>query len=101
QYLGYTVYYPKGSILLYLHRYNPDNNFLYKDTIGTATIKDDNRFFSWKTFFAGGVSTETFIDPKVRMHAGVALVQVRNPLYLVKAKTEYNFNASLGIKYLF
>jgi hypothetical protein len=103
QYLSYSVYYPKGKTTVFVHRFNPDNNYVYKDSVQTASTAaaDMTKFLSWKTFFGGGIESDFFITKNLRVSPGIGLYQYRNSLYSQWAKVLYNVRGVLGIGYNF
>ena len=86
QYLAFKLYYPKGDTLLFLHRYNPDNNFLFKEAIYDLSTGDkgDLHKRTWnyyKGVLAIGINTDYFILDSLRLSGGFAYVRIMNPLY--------------------
>ena len=116
QYAGFELYYQKGKTSFFLHRFNPDNNFLFRESITTGTMikstgtkdtewQSDLHDRTWN-FFRGelvlGVSTEFFVMPELNLGAGFVYDYIVNPLYN-QAETKYtkwhNFQFSFTVKY--
>ena len=109
QYLGVKFYYPKGTTLLYIHRYNPDNNFLFKEAIYDVSTGDEGNLHKrtwnfYKGIFAVGTNTEYFVTDNIRLGSGLSYVRVVNPLYN-QASEKYlvwnNFQLIFTAKYNF
>ncbi|MCR4734989.1 MAG: capsule assembly Wzi family protein [Treponema sp.] len=107
QYLGFKIYYPKGTSLLYIHRYNPDNNFLFKDAIysiagGENDVLHKTTWNFYKGILSIGATSNYFIKDSLDLSAGITYSRIVNPLYN-QAETKYkllhNVMFSLGLKY--
>ena len=82
QYLGYTAYFPRGSASFYLHRYNPDNDFLLRFTTPVVDYPTDNIYgVNFKAVLAIGVSVAYFVTTNTSASAGAAYVEISDPLY--------------------
>lgn len=109
QYLAFKLYYPKGSSAFYVHRYNPDNNFLFKEAIYDISTGGDgdlhNRTWNfYKGILALGVNTDYFINNNFILSGEVSYVRVVNPVYNQSSKKYLvwnNFELSFGAKYNF
>ncbi len=83
QYLGFKLYYPKGYTNLYVHRQNPDNDYIYAisidgydpDADATAHIKDI------KAIFAVGLNSGYYVSRNMLVSAGAAWMLIENPEY--------------------
>jgi hypothetical protein len=86
QYLGFKVYYPKGSSLFFIHRNNPDNNFLYSKAIYAAA---DGRnleyqyFHTWKANLNIGIATNYYIMKNLSLGGGIVYNLICNPYYFM------------------
>lgn len=49
QFLGYKVFFPRGYLMLFYHRFAPDNNYIYNMTIGKAL---DSHSDEYKKYYA-------------------------------------------------
>ena len=103
QYLSYTVFYPKGKTAIFVHRYNPDNNYLFKDTVHTAsTVEEDAaKFIGWKTFFGYGIQSVYFLAKQWEIRPGISLFEYKNYKYSDYVKLKYNVTAIFSLKYSF
>ena len=109
QYLAFKLYYPKGISLLYIHRYNPDNNFLFKEAIYSVSTGDNGDLHErtwnfYKGVLAVGANTEYFITENICLGCELSYVRIVNPLYN-QASEKYlvwnNFNFCFTAKYNF
>jgi hypothetical protein len=99
QYLGFKVYYPKGYGLFSLYRVNPDNSYLYKETINKVTTTDG--FSSFYTILTAGLDFLYYPLSNLGVSAGFAYHYIANPLYNSKAPAKSNFTFSLSAQYSF
>jgi len=103
QYIGFKVYYPKGSSSLFVHRSNPDNNFIYAKTIYTAASPElgDLYWKSWKANLAVGITSDYFITETLSLGGGLVYNMIMNPnYYLYKAdvnENEFLHNISINL----
>jgi hypothetical protein len=109
QYLGFKLYYPKGSSSLFFQRNNPDNNFIYSKAIyETATPELEEKYFtSWKANFAVGINTNYFLTNAFSLGGGFVYNLIMNPQYYL-TKSNYwldelmhNFYFQLSVNYKF
>jgi hypothetical protein len=109
QYLAFKLYYPKGSSLLFVHRNNPDNNFLYSKAVTMVASADTNKNYgkSWKANFIVGLSTNYFIQKLFSINGGIAYNLIINPYYYYYKTEEnirvdefiHNFSFQFGLKW--
>jgi hypothetical protein len=100
QYVSYSIFYPKGMTKVYIHRFNPDNNYIYKDTIGTENKEDASiKFNSWKTYFIYGFNSSIYIDKNTLLNIGFDIVNIDNLLYYFDNTDISNFHIYFGINY--
>jgi hypothetical protein len=62
QYLGFTLYYPKGKSSLFLSRNNPDSNFIWKEGISVTPGKE----YNLKANFLLGMDTLFFLPVRLK-----------------------------------
>lgn len=106
QYLGFRLYYPKGSSMLFLHRNNPDNNFLFKEAISASASKElEYAYFkSWKANFALGLETNYFLSNSLSLGGGFVYNLIINPHYYLNKTDTWvdnylnNFSLHLSIR---
>ena len=111
QYLGFKVYYPIGESLFFINRYNPDNNFLFKEAIfasasgevdasGTLHARTWNYY---KGVLAIGLQSNFFTKEGIILGGGITYVRIANPLYNQSAEYETwnNLQFLLTAKYNF
>jgi hypothetical protein len=105
QYVGFSVYYPKGNSLLFISRNNPDNNYLYGKRVDPpgsyqATLIRDN-----KANFFIGLQTYYFINANLSLSGGIVYDMIINPMYkraddeLRSDIHKHNFSFQIGMKY--
>ncbi|GHV93946.1 hypothetical protein AGMMS50293_02660 [Spirochaetia bacterium] len=109
QYLEFRLYYPKGMSSVFIHRNNPDNNFIYSKAVEASATADDlydKYFMSWKANFIIGLDTFNFIMSQLAIGGGIAYNLIINPIYYEnKSNNEqilwHNFSFKLVAKVLF
>lgn len=109
QYLGFKLYYPKGQTTIYINRYNPDNNFLFKEAIYDITTGESGSLHTrtwnyYKAVLAFGLQSNYFITDSFNFAGGFIYARTINPLY--NQTEEYylawnNFRFELSLKYIF
>ncbi len=106
QYLGFKFYYEKGSSLIFIHRYNPDNNFLFKEAIyntagGETGTLHEKTWNYYKGILAFGINSNYFITDTFDINGGIIYQRIVNPIYN-QAKSKYkvwhNVSFNLGLK---
>ena len=104
QFLGWRVYYPKGSTMLYLHRFCPNNNSVYSQAVNTASDAEKGPIYqkwyaNFETYYVLGLSTNYFVTDSLSTTLGFAYVNMLQRHY--DNESEINYNFSLKIKYNF
>lgn len=107
QYLELNVYYPKGKSLIYLTRYNPDNNMLFRESISTSPRGENTELHekTWNYFkgiFAIGFDTEFFITDSFIFGGGLSYIKIVNPTYNLNPyiyQTIKSCNIKINFKY--
>ncbi|MDD2284132.1 MAG: hypothetical protein PHQ11_01845 [Paludibacter sp.] len=82
QYLGFKLYHSKGLFNIFLHRQNPDNDYIYQFSVGTEnteSVKENIRDF--KAVMSIGIGGVYFIRPGIQFKAGISYITEHNPLY--------------------
>ena len=97
QYVGFKVYHPKGQYMFYVHRTNPDNNYLYSKVAQTPLDTDayNKYFFSYKTTFALGATADYALSSHFWLHGGVVYELVLNALYKTDAPVDQRFDKDM------
>jgi hypothetical protein len=109
QYLEFKLYYPQGVSSLFIHRNNPDNNFIYSKSINAPAGPELERkyFTSWKSNFIVGIGTKYFLFDKFSIGGGMAYNLIINPYYYYTKKSlfedefKHNFSFNISFQYLF
>ena len=110
QFLGWRIYYPKGSTMLYFHRFCPNNNSVLSKGVDTAsdvskaTGPGDGTIYStwyanFETYFVLGFNTNFFASKNMDLSLGFNYIKIRHYHYEDLTKRNYNINA--GFKYNF
>ncbi|MCM1407875.1 MAG: capsule assembly Wzi family protein [Treponema brennaborense] len=105
QYIGYAVYFPRGKVQLYFHRFRPDNNYLYSKAITEphegVSLKElaDKYFNRWETHLIYGISGLYFITPHLSVSGSFAAEELL--MFHYKSSWDIQFCFSAGIKYSF
>jgi hypothetical protein len=83
QYLGFTLYYPRGNSLFFISRNNPDNNFIYKNAIFTSADETTRRQNEnvYKANFLLGAQTGYFFNDFFLFSGGFTYDLIINPMY--------------------
>ena len=100
QYLSIRGYATNGVFEIYIQRSNPDNDFLYRETI----LKDGStstRIEDFRADLSIGVRMSRPLDERCNLACGFAITQVHNPLYdgidWERTDKTYNARAELAI----
>jgi hypothetical protein len=108
QYMGFKLYYPRGYSSLFIHRSNPDNNYLYSQAIedvanhGALSIKIYRTFKGSLVF---GASSLYHLTKSLNIRGTIAYNPIVNPLYQNTEDRDdiilHNFIFQIGIQYSF
>ncbi len=86
QYLGFKVFYPSGDTNVFLYRINPDNDFLYKNSIGTLSTatqtETSDDFYRFKAYWSMGVESLYHLNKNANLNAGFVYTLILNPEYV-------------------
>lgn len=99
QYLGFKLYHQKGNIGIYIHRSNPDNDYIYQTSIGTEntpSVKENIKNF--KAVMSSGINGIYFIRPGIQLRAGISYIVEHNPLYKTISWDETSKKPSVHIE---
>ncbi len=106
QYLGITGYFPKGNATMFVHRTNPDNDFIYGKAVD-GYDPDDNTSTSHiediKAISSIGISGSMIIARNWMLTGSTSALMYLNPVYETinwgSADMLFGCNISLGITY--
>ena len=112
QYLGFKIYYPKGSSLLFINRTNPDTTYAYINNTdnhgikGMVTIGFETDYFVNKNFNLFGGASYSYIENPYYFERDDSGAKIINPNTnedndIIQTGTMNNFSFSLGAKYNF
>jgi len=109
QYFEFRLFYPGGTSSFFVHRYNPDNNFIYQHAIWT-TPADYHQFTflrGFKANFVIGATTYHKIAGNLGIGGTLAYNLILNPVYFFnraqphEEEIRHNFHFSLTLRYIF
>lgn len=110
QYLAYKLYYPKGSSLIYFHRFCPNNNYIYNmavynDASSDASEKGKNSisadyYGNYETYFVFGANSQYFVLPNLALKVNLAYIYIWNRNYIRNSSLK-SFQFGLEMKYTF
>jgi hypothetical protein len=82
QYMGLKLYHKKGNMNFYIHRKNPDNDYIYQSSVGSInTDSIMSNISDFKAVVSAGISSVYFVTPKLQLSGGISLLVEHNPLY--------------------
>lgn len=102
QFAGFKIYYPKGFHNIFIYRVNPDNDFLYKNTIQTTLSSSANNgtasdFYRFKASFSIGIQSMYFLRKNLSINGGLVYNLIINQNY-IKGNDVNNFRVEFGLK---
>lgn len=105
QFVGFTIYHPKGKINTFVHRQNPDNDYIYQFSIGKPIPTPENEIDygtiiirDIKAVLSAGVGSTYFITPKIHLTSGLSYIVEHNPFYKSISWTETNKRRSINLQ---
>jgi len=109
QYLEFRLFYPRGTSSFFIHRYNPDNNFIYQHAIWTTPNDYHHETFlmGFKANFVVGVTTHHMLTENLSIGGKFAYNLTLNPFYFHNKvnfhdeEFRHNFHVSLTLRYTF
>ncbi|MDR0401222.1 MAG: capsule assembly Wzi family protein [Treponema sp.] len=112
QFLMLRIFYPKGASSVFIHRSNPDNNFVYSQAIYTSADSEKERkyFTGFRSDLTTGLNAQYFLKGNISIGGGAAYTFIVNPYYFYSdpAGTSFkewndvyghNFSFSFTVKY--
>ena len=82
QFLGYKVYHSHGSVMLFVHRFCPDNNYIYN--MAVHSVADDElytHYAQFKTYRAYGIDITQYIARNILLQANISRMFIAHPYY--------------------
>ena len=101
QFLGYKVYHSHGSVMLFFHRYCPDNNYLYNKMAVSNLDYYKNYHNSFLTYRTYGISATRYITNNLILNLSFIRACVVHKLYERENSTFTNNSFSFSAKYNF
>ena len=103
QFLGYKVYHPKGSIMIFCHRYCPDNNYIYNMAVyrdASSRTNTGKKFYAqYKTFRSYGIAVTHFFGSNFIFNCELITYDLIHRYY--DGTDCFGINFSLRLKYNF
>ena len=95
--------------MIFINRYSPDNNYLFKEAVYDVSTGEDGALHKrtwnyYKGVLALGINTNYFTTPYLNIGGGITYVRIVNPLYNSteeQFKVWNNFNITGFVKYSF
>jgi len=81
QYLGFKLYYPRGSSEIFIQRVNPDNDYLYRLTIINGGSFDATAIEDFRADLSCGIRTNHLFSERLGAMLGLVVTQTHNPNY--------------------
>ncbi len=85
QYFGYKIYYPKGSSTFFVHRFCPNNNYIYNKAVYTNASKPssvwEQYWANFETHLAIGISSNFYITKDFNLDVGFTYINITNYMY--------------------
>jgi hypothetical protein len=97
QFLMFRLFYPKGVSSIFIHRSNPDNNFIYSQAIYTSvdsSRETEKKYFTaFRSELSIGINTQYFLLKSLSLGGGMAYTFIINPYYFYSNPegTEYKY----------
>ena len=103
QILSYILYHPKGNINFFIHRYCPNNNYIFNKAVyDTAKVYPlgEGYWSDYETYLIFGLQSDNFIKSNLDISCGIDLILQRYNMYIwYNNNIQFSFN--LGAKYIF
>lgn len=102
QYLGFKVYHPNGYVNLFIHRQNPDNDYIYAKSIYARSWSDDeNPIEDFKAILSVGCQGMHYFTDSLSVQAGYSFMVIHNPLYQSRGwgRTTKMNNSSITLQF--
>lgn len=104
QFLGFKVYHPKGNLGVHIHRTNPDNDYIYRASIGTQNTQEvKENIKNFKAVLASGIEGVCFFRRNLQLYGRLDYVVEHNPLYNAihweKTSKRHSFYLAAGFIY--
>lgn len=111
QYIGFSVYHPRGSLGTYVQRMNPDNDVLFARSIKTEDAgitqkgRADAAWYQFKTSLVFGLTSVYYVLPSMSISSELAYNLIINPIYennnFNNGPKWHNFRVAFGLSYVF
>ena len=104
QYFGYKLYYEKGYSTFFVHRYCPNNNYVYNMAVPADASKPStiwkNYWANFEAYLAMGTESSFYITKDLNIDLGVTFIHIANYMYNKEAKLN-SISFTFETKYFF
>lgn len=101
QFIKYKVFFNKGYINLFFHRYCPNNNCVYSMGVYTsADINGDlykNWYANFETYYCIGIGGGFIINKNLFINQKITFLKCINPNYIIESKKSFNYVLNIKI----
>lgn len=104
QFIQYKILYPKGATSFIFHRFSPNNNSVYSQSVYTVADAEQGPIFkkwyaNFETYYCFGVKSNIFIINNLNLNLGFNYIGIYHYQYKNECISTYNIQA--GLKYNF
>ncbi|MBB5225251.1 hypothetical protein DYE50_04725 [Treponema ruminis] len=106
QFLGYKLYHPHGNVMLFYHRYCPDNNYIYNKAVDTDASSDSKTstvnkdyYGRFKVFRSYGINLTQYVTKSLFINTSLTRVFMARQLY--NTSNVAGFSVCISTKYNF
>lgn len=87
QFIQYKIYYPYGFTAIKFHRYCPNNNSIYSQSVNTSSdAKNGPIFLRWyavfETFYCFGIESSLYITNNITLTSQINFIKIYNYNYI-------------------
>ena len=85
QYFGYTIHYPKGNSTFFIHRFCPNNNYVYNMAVTTNASKPSSiweiYWANFEAYISFGTDSTFYISKDFSIDLGISIIHIANNMY--------------------
>ena len=101
QYAAYRVYYPRGSTMLFFHRFCPDNNYILNKAVNEKAAAVTKDYWEhYESYITWGIESSFFIFKPLCITGSIAYTRIYYRNYIQNNKM-YGVECALKAKYNF
>ncbi len=102
QYLAWKFFFNKGYFMPFLHRWCPDNNYIYSMTVGSADVYGSEKYSKYygcyKTYRSIGASGALFVKSNLMLEGSLEGIFITHPDYLSTSADKFNCRGTFLLK---